>query len=63
MARAPQIIRVDNGPEYVSGMLKAWAEKRGHSHRIHPARKAAAERLYRALQSHGAARMAGSKHL
>ncbi len=26
---APQIIRVDNGPEYVSGLLKAWAETRG----------------------------------
>jgi putative transposase len=23
----PQIIRVDNGPEYVSGKLMAWAEK------------------------------------
>ena len=26
---APQIIRVDNGPEYISGLLKAWAETRG----------------------------------
>jgi putative transposase len=25
----PQIIRVDNGPEYVSGKLMAWAEKAG----------------------------------
>ena len=25
----PQIIRVDNGPEYVIGLLKAWAEARG----------------------------------
>jgi len=25
----PKIIRVDNGPEYVSGKLMAWAEKRG----------------------------------
>ncbi|MHA1523020.1 MAG: IS3 family transposase, partial [Alphaproteobacteria bacterium] len=25
----PQIIRVDNGPEYISGKLVAWAEKRG----------------------------------
>lgn len=24
----PQIIRVDNGPEYISGTLMAWAEKR-----------------------------------
>ena len=27
--RAPQVIRVDNGPEYVSGLLKAWAEACG----------------------------------
>ena len=26
---ATQVIRVDNGPEYVSGLLKAWAEARG----------------------------------
>ena len=26
---APQVIRVDNDPEYVSGLLKAWAEARG----------------------------------
>jgi putative transposase len=25
---APQVIRVDNGPEYVSGLLKTWAEAR-----------------------------------
>lgn len=25
----PERIRVDNGPEYVSGLLTAWAEKRG----------------------------------
>lgn len=24
----PQVIRVDNGPEYISGTLMAWAEKR-----------------------------------
>jgi len=33
----PQIIRVDNGPEYVSGKLMAWAEKRGvHIQYIQP---------------------------
>lgn len=26
---APRVICVDNGPEYVSGLLKAWAEARG----------------------------------
>jgi putative transposase len=25
----PQIIRVDNGPEYISGKLMAWAAKMG----------------------------------
>jgi len=33
----PQIIRVDNGPEYVSGKLMAWAEKAGiHIQYIQP---------------------------
>lgn len=33
----PQIIRVDNGPEYVSGKLQAWAEKMGvHIQYIQP---------------------------
>ncbi len=57
-------IRVDNGPEYVSGKLMAWAEKPGvrleyiqpHSHACKHALpfngKATAERLYRALQPH-----------
>lgn len=26
---APQVIRCDNGPEYISGRLATWAEKRG----------------------------------
>ena len=60
---APQVIRVDNGPEYISGLLMQWAEKRGIQHRIHPAGQAATERLHRALQSHGSARMAGPEHL
>ena len=34
---APQIIRVDNGPEYVSGLLKVWAETHGiHIEYIQP---------------------------
>ena len=33
----PKIIRVDNRPEYVSGLLKAWAETRGiHIQYIQP---------------------------
>ena len=33
----PQIIRVDNGPEYVSGKLMAWAERKGiHIQYIQP---------------------------
>ena len=34
---SPQIIRVDNGPEYISGKLMAWAAKRGiHIQYIQP---------------------------
>jgi len=25
----PQVIRIDNGPEYISGLPKTWAETRG----------------------------------
>lgn len=33
----PQIIRVDNGPEYISGKLMAWAAKMGiHIQYIQP---------------------------
>ena len=33
----PEIIRVDNGPEYISGLLKVWAETRGiHIEYIQP---------------------------
>lgn len=33
----PEIIRVDNGPEYISGMLMAWAENLGiHIEHIQP---------------------------
>jgi putative transposase len=57
----PQVIRValpmiaplvratiGDGPEYISGTLMTWAEKRN----THPAAQAAAERLYRTLQPH-----------
>ena len=84
----PQTIRVElpviaplvrattgDGPEYVSGKLMEWAEKRGvrleyiqpHSHtckHVLPCNgQAAAERLYRALQPHGPGRMAQPIHL
>ena len=66
----PQIIRVDNGPEYISGTLMAWAENMGihilyiqpHSqactHALACNGKATAKCLYRALQPHGSPRMA-----
>ncbi len=54
---APKAIRVDNGPEYVSGRLIERAE--GHRAGLYPAGKAAAERLRRAIQPNGQARVAG----
>ncbi len=66
----PLIIRVDNGPEYISGKLMAWAERMGiHIQYIQPHSQACkhalpcngqvpAERLHRALQPHGSPRMA-----
>ena len=33
----PKFIRVDNGPEYISGILKIWAENSWHSDEVHPA--------------------------
>ena len=36
----PQNIRADNGPEYISGLLKAWAEARSiHIHYIQPGKR------------------------
>jgi putative transposase len=36
----PQIIRVDNGPEYISGKLMAWAQKTGiHIQYIQPGKQ------------------------
>ena len=54
----PQAIRCDNGPEYISGTLLAWAEQQRHPDRAHPAGQAAAERLCRTLQPHCALRLA-----
>ncbi len=33
----PNVIRCDNGPDYISGALLAWAQQRGISDRAHPA--------------------------
>ena len=51
----PGTIRVDNGPEYVSGKLMEWAEKKGHRHPARPTGPAQAERLYRVLQPYRSA--------
>ena len=60
----PNTIRVDNGPEYISGTLMEWAEKQGvrlehiqpHSHACKHALpcngQTSAERLHRAVQSY-----------
>jgi len=45
----PTIIPVDNGPEYISGKLMAWAEKNGCPHTIYSARQPTTKRVYRAL--------------
>ena len=45
----PEAIRLDNGPEYVSGKLIEWAGNRGIVLRYIPTRKASAERLCRGL--------------
>jgi len=67
----PLAIRVDNGPEYISGTLQNWAEKVGialmyiqpHSqackHALPCKGQPATERLHRALQPHGQNRVAG----
>ena len=54
----PCAIRCDNGPEYISGLMQAWAERQANPAGLHPAGQAAAERLCRALQPHRALRMA-----
>lgn len=55
------VIRVDNGPEYISGTFLAWAEKRNITN-AHIQPQAAAKCLHRALQPHGPAYMAGILH-
>lgn len=42
----PVAIRCDNGPEYVSGALQAWAEQQGIALLYIQPRKSAAERLH-----------------
>ena len=49
----PAMIRVDNGPEYVRSMGRMGV-KESHHPMLHPAGQAAAERLYRAVQSDSA---------
>lgn len=60
----PQTIRVDNGPEYVSGKFMEWAEKRNvRLEYIQPGNPHPAERIYRTLQPHRSWRMAGAIYL
>ena len=50
----PSTIRVDNGPEYISGKLMIWAEKRGitiqHIQPGQPQHNASIERYYRTVR-------------
>lgn len=56
----PRAIRSDNGPEYISSKLVLWAEKHGiRLEHIQPGNPPA-ECLRRALQPHGALRLAGA---
>ena len=45
----PDVIRVDNGPEYISGTLMTWAQQQRHRSPAYPARQPPAERLCGAL--------------
>ena len=54
----PLAIRVDDGPEYVSGRLQNMGREGGDRAALHPAGKAPAERIHRALQPDGPHRMA-----
>ena len=61
----PMGIRVDNGPENISGKLQTWAQKRGIGifYIQPPARQAPAECLHRALQPDGSSGVARTVHL
>jgi transposase InsO family protein len=59
----PLMIRVDNGPEYISNCLHQWAGTRGIAIQAHPARQAATERLHRTLEQNDSPRVAGSIHV
>lgn len=51
----PDVIHVDNGPEYISGMLRTWAEKHNITvTQIQPG-KPPAKRRHRVLQQDGSA--------
>ena len=55
----PDVIRCDNGPEYVGETVTNWAKRMGIGLEfIHPARQPSAERLCRALQPDRALRLA-----
>jgi putative transposase len=56
----PLAIRVDNGPEYVSGRLQNWAGERGDRLDLHSTRQAATKRICRTLQPNCPHRMAGT---
>lgn len=50
----PQVIRCDNGPEYIRGRLGIWAERRGirleHIQPGKPQQNAYSERYYRTVR-------------
>jgi len=62
----PQVIRVDNGPEYISGTLMEWAEKQGvrleHIQPGKPQQNAYIERYNRTVRGEWSPRASISRH-
>lgn len=55
----PDVLRVDNGPEFLSQVLADWAKGEARADLAHPARQAEPECLHRTLQPDLSQRSAG----
>jgi putative transposase len=54
----PLVIRCDNGPENISGVMQNWAEEAGIALQYIQARKASAKCVHQEIQSDCSIRMA-----